>query len=137
LSLFDDNEADVREAASQCFQYFTGETLEQYQKLVGRFLESRALESHGTSLLHALAQSTIHHGTITLTACEKAVIRASADGKGSYHHDLQDVKILVLRTYHQATDDGMRERSLDLIDRLIPLQVHGLEDAIQILESRR
>jgi hypothetical protein len=29
FSLFDDSEADVREAASECFQYFTGEHLAQ------------------------------------------------------------------------------------------------------------
>ncbi len=134
FSLFDDSQADVREAASECFQYFSGEHLAQYQQLIARFLESLAVEDHASRLLHALAQSTIHHGSVTLTACEKVVRRGESN---RHDHDLQDAKVLVLRSYHQAVDEASKERSLNLIDRMVTLQVYGLEEALQVLESRR
>lgn len=72
LVLFDDNEADVREAASECFEYFTGEHIAEYPRLVARFLESPALEADSNRLLHALAQSTIRHDSVTLSASKRS-----------------------------------------------------------------
>ncbi len=136
-ALFDDEEAEVREAASECFRYFSGEHLAEYQELVARFLESRAAEAVGTRLLHALGHSTIRHSSATLDICEKVVKRASSATAASSQPDLQEAKDLVLRTYHQAADSATRERSLGLIDEMLSLQVYGLEDAILAMESRR
>ena len=138
LDLFDDVEPDVRESASECFQYFTEEHLAEYPRLVKRFLESRSVETEANRLLNAMAESTIRHSSDTLAACEKVVQHASSDAEKSNYHDLRFAKKLVLRTYHQAaTDSATRERSLDLIDAMLTLQVDGMEDAIRELESRR
>jgi hypothetical protein len=47
------------------------------------------------------------------------------------------LEALILRTYHQSDVPAVRERSLDLIDGLLELQVEGLEAALLEIEARR
>jgi hypothetical protein len=135
-ALFSDPDATVRAAASDCFRELADGDLADLWGLVTAFLDSPAADKHQAVLLDCLLRSTIRHDIVTLRACDQAVEQALR-GKESAHLELPLCRDLVLRTYHQSADDAIRERSLDLIDRLLGLEVEGLERALFDIETRR
>jgi len=136
MMLFSDPEPAVRAAASGCFDSFADEDLTSFWNLVTAFLDSPSAETYIRSLLDSLARSTVRHDALTLRACDRAIEQAIRN-KDTASLELQLCRDLVLRTYHQSAEPGIRERSLDLIDRLLGLEVVGLEGALLEIEARR
>ena len=136
--LFSDPEVAVRSAASDCFRRLKGDDLTGLDGLVSAFLGSPAAESSLYVLLDCLMKAAIRNDLLTLRACEDAVKYATANpGKPRGYLELENSRDLVLRTYHQVADPDLRERSLNIIDRLLGLDVVGLEDALSQIERGR
>jgi hypothetical protein len=134
--LFFDVDVAVRGAASECFRNLTGDELAGLVDLVTAFLDSPSADGYLNSLLDSLKRSTVRHDLVTLRACDLAVEQVIRS-EHSVYLELQLCRDLVLRTYHQSADAEIRSRSLDLIDRLLGLEVHGLEGALLEIEARR
>ena len=136
-TLFSDPDAEVRIAASRCFDRFDGSALAPYEGLVDAFVQSPAFTDGHHSLINALTQTTARMPSAILSAAETFIttfgmdaadIRAGVSGYSS------DIAQLALRVYKQETDSSTRQRCLDIIDKLVEAQVGGASSAIEEFE---
>ena len=136
-TLFFDPDAEVRIAASRCFDRFNGSALASFEGLVHAFVQSPAFKDGHHSLINALTQTTARMPSAILSAAETFIatfgtdaadIRAAVSIYSSY------IAQLALRVYKQETDSSTRQRCLDLIDKMIEAQAHGAGSAIEEFE---
>ena len=129
--------AEVRIAASRCFDRFDGNALTSYESLIDAFAQSPAFKDGHHSLIHALTQTTARMPSAILSAAETFIatfgtdaadIRTGISGYSSY------IAQLALRVYKQETDTSTRQRCLDLIDKLVEAQAHGAGSVIEEFE---
>lgn len=135
--LFDDPSPQIRVAASSWFDNFEGSGLGNFSSLVARFVESEAFVGNEFRLFRALEYSTARLAEVTLSACERFVDVAglsASDVRTSNAGDATYVIPLILRVYRESSDDQMRTRCLDLVDRLMELGAFGIEQALEDFE---
>ena len=135
--LFDDTSGAVRADAARCFLEFEGSQLEGYESLITGFVNSAAFHGNCFSLLVALEQTSAKLPEVTLLACERFTdVAGLAAGDISTREagDANVVVKLVLRTYQQSSDNVIRGKCLDLIDRLMEQGAHGIDDALREFE---
>ena len=137
IKLFNDPRDDVRAEAAKCFSSFEGTQLEEYVHLVTQFAFSKAFQHNHYPLLVALEKTTAKLPEVTLTACKQFV-----DIAGPAISDIStrlagkaDIAIkLTLRTYQQNSDDAIRAKSLDLIDKFMEHGTYGISQALEDFE---
>ena len=137
VSIFNDPNEEVRSEAANCFRRFEGDDLVGYEHLIAQFVLSNAFPKNRFSLLMALEGTTARLPEVTLSACEGFIdIAGLAAGDISTREsgDANTVIKLTLRTYQQSSDDTMRARSLDLIDKLLEHGTYGINDALEEVE---
>ena len=85
----------------------------------------------------ALEESTAKLPEVTLTACERFVdiagLASSDIGTGTAW-SADTVTKLTLRIYQQSTEDAIRSRSLNLIDKLMENSAYGINEALENFE---
>ena len=137
VKLFSDPSDRVRAEAARCFLNFEGPQLEGYDHLITRFVCSGASSRDCFPLLVALERTTAKLPEVTLLACESFIDVASlatADISTSEALDANTVIKLTLRTYQQSSDETVRARCLDLIDKLMENGAYGINDALEEFE---
>ena len=137
IKLFNDPYDSVRAEAARCFLNFKGDQLEEYGRLIDEFVSSEAFSKHYYPFLWALEQTTVKLPEATLSACERFVDiagLAAADISTRESFDADTVIKLTLRTYQQSSEEAIRARSLDLIDKLMEQGAHGIGDALEDFE---
>ena len=137
IKLFNDPYETVRAEAARCFLRFKGPQLEEYGRLINEFVSSKAFSQNYYPVLRALEQTTAKLPEATLSACERFVDitgLAAADISTREAGDADTVIKLALRTYQQSSDDTIRARSLDLIDKLMEHGTYGINDALEEFE---
>lgn len=136
-TLFSAPNAEVRIAASRCFDRFDGNALASYESLIDAFVRSPAFKDGHHSLIHALTQTTARMPNAILSAAETFIatfgsdaadIRTGVAGYSTY------IAQLSLRVYKQETAPSLRQRCLDLIDKMVEAQAHGAGSAIEEFE---
>ena len=133
IKLFNDPRDDVRAEAAKCFSSFEGTQLEEYVHLVTQFVFSNAFQKNYYPLLNALEETTAKLPEVTLSACERFVdiARTAISNTGTEEAWNADTVIkLTLRTYQQSSDDTVRARSLNLIDRFMEYGTYGIDKAL-------
>ena len=110
ITLFDDEEEEVRQATTECFSRLPDETLHLYVDLIESFCDSRAFSGGAFWLIQALEESRGQLPGITCMVCERSLDHPSREA-------FETAK-LVFRTYQQHQDDAWASHTLDLIDRL-------------------
>ena len=110
LMLFNDDDHDVRQKASFCFDRIPDDSIESYTDLVEAFCDSRAFAAGARSLIRALEKSRGRLPGMTCMVCERVLDRPSRNTFA--------VAKLIFRTYQQHQNDEWASRTLDLIDRL-------------------
>ena len=88
-------------------------------------------------LLMALERTTAKLPCIALSACERFIDvagMAASDISTGQAGDADMVIKLTLRVYQQSSDDTVRARSLDLIDKLMEHGTYGINDALEEFE---
>jgi hypothetical protein len=121
VSLFDDEDHDVRCEAATCFRNLESESLDDYAGLITAFCDSRAFQDDSFSVLHVLEESLRKLPGMTCNVCEKFLERfgeEAADVRASRMGDGYTVTKLIFRTYQQHQQGEWTSRALDLIDRL-------------------
>ena len=134
ISLFNDPSEKVQSEAADCFRRFEGEDLVGYEQLITKFVLSDAFPKNRFPLLIALERTTAKLPEVTLSACERFIdVAGLAAGDISTHEagDADTVINLTLRTYQQSSDDKIRTRCLDLVDKLLQFGAYGINDAIE------
>ena len=137
IRLFSDTSADVRTKAAECFLRFEGTQLGEYFDLITQFVSSRAFQQNYYPLLEALEQTTAKLPEITLAACERFVDIAGLATRDTNTRAAWDADIVIkltLRTYQQNSDDTIRTRSLNLIDKFMEHDTDGINKALEDFE---
>ena len=137
VSLFNDPSEQVRSEAAKCFRRFEGDDLVGYEHLIAQFVRSDAFPKSRFSLLIALERTTAKLPEVTLSACERFIAiagLAAGDISTGEAGDADMVIKLTLRTYQQSSDDSIRARSLDLIDKLMEFGAYGIHDALEEID---
>ena len=137
VKLFSDPSDTVRTQAARCFLNFEGPQLEGYDQLITGFVCSGASSHDYFPLLVALERTTAKLPEVTLLACESFIDvagLATADISTREAGDANTVIKLTLRTYQQSSDESIRARCLDLIDKLMEHGAYGINDALEEFE---
>ena len=137
IGLFNDVNDDVRSEAAQCFSRFEGTQIEEYEHLIAQFVSSDAFQQNYVHLMMALEETTAKLPEVTLSACERFIDfagPASSDIGTGTAFSADSVTKLTLRIYQQSTEDTIRVRSLNLIDKLMEHSAYGIEKALENFE---
>jgi hypothetical protein len=137
VSLFDDEDQEVRREAATCFRYLEKEALEGYAELIAAFCDRRAFQDDSFSILHVLEESLRKLPGMACIVCEKFLERFSdeaRDVRTSRIGDAHTVTQLVFRTYQQHQQDEWTSKALDLIDRLCLEGVGDVNDAFGVFD---
>ncbi|MDK2984502.1 MAG: hypothetical protein PWQ96_144 [Clostridia bacterium] len=137
LTLFNDQNEEVRKEAARCFYHFKESQLGDYVDLIDAFIESKAFTEHNHNLIYALEHTTAKLPEVTLSVCTKfldAVGRNAADIRTRSAADADKVSKLLIRVYSQSNSETFRSRCLDLIDKMKMIGVHGLDKALADVE---
>ena len=127
--LFKDPSEAVRAAAAECFHELENDALGQVPALVQKFEQSPAFVAHHEGLIRALEHTTARLPDATFAVCRRfieIVGDAAGDIRTRASFDASRVSKLLIRTYHQETDEDLRSRCLDLIDQLLAVGTDGL-----------
>ena len=121
ITLFDDEEAEVRREAASCFRNMAGDALDHAPALITAFCDRRAYQDDSGSLLDLLEQARGRLPGETCVACEKFLDRfadEATDMRTRRAAEARTLAKLIFRTYQQHQQDQWTARTLDLIDRL-------------------
>ncbi|MCY4653198.1 MAG: hypothetical protein OXC95_08545 [Dehalococcoidia bacterium] len=131
--LFADTESEVRGEASRCFLDIDGSELPSYQNLVVDFVNSPAFEANSDLLFPVLLKAPEEMDDIALEASERAlelVGVSTGDTTAAAAWTSTDIAQLIVRVYSRATDCFVRNRCLDIIDKMYLLESYGLEEVV-------
>ena len=137
VSLFNDPSERVRAEAADCFRRYENDDLAGYEHLIEQFVLSDTFPKNRFPLLIALERTTVQLPEVTLSACERFIdVAGLAAGDISTREagDSDTVIKLTLRTYQRSSDDTIRARSLDLIDKLMEFGAYGIHEALEDFE---
>ena len=137
VTLFNDDDADVRSKAASCFHHLGDEALDAYEDLITVFCDSRAYQENSSSILHMLEESLGRLPGMTCVVCKRFLDRLAdeaRDVRTSRSVDTYTVAKLIFRTYQQHQNDEWTSPSLDLIDRLCLEEIAGAGDEFEQFE---
>ncbi|MGK4593733.1 hypothetical protein [Amycolatopsis sp. w19] len=134
VRLFDDGDPDVRKAASVAIRVLHEPASASIsERVVVAYATSRAFPDNFGDLFHALEQSLRLLPSTTIIACERAVEHAGVE-LGDLSRATAaiscDIVTVVLRLYRQG-DAAMRDRCLNVVDKLADVGAYGLPEALQ------
>ncbi len=137
-TLFQDADAQVRNAAGECFRHLEDQPLEDFEQLIQEYCQSPAYEANSHALLYTLEQSVEKLPGSVCVACEFFLHRFGREASDMRTFRAADghlVPRLIFRVYHQHPEDAWTPRALSSIDLLCE---HGVgETAAQLQEFDR
>ena len=128
---FEDPEAKIRRVAARCFDGFKGRELQDYGRFVRDYINTQAFEPANNPLFYALDETTATMDDVTLLACEKVLDLASehvGDFTTAVAGTSHMMARLIDRVYEGTSDQSMKTRCLDLIDRMARHSAFGLDE---------
>ena len=131
-SLFSDPDVEVRRAAGACFGRFEGDDAREFQGLIEAYIQSPAFTPGRDLLFRSLERTTAHIPDIILSTSERffdAVGQDAGDLRTGAASGSMHLAKLVVRAYSGATNESVKSRCLDLIDKMVLLRALGLDDA--------
>ena len=132
-SLLDEDDPDIRVHVARVIRSLDELALADQEVLIDALLQSSTFPIQMGNLIHALERTASTLPVNTITVCERVVDIAGAPlgdlttGTALVGNGLVPV---VLRLYRQG-DDHVRERCLDIIDKLAEFSVYGVEEALE------
>lgn len=134
IQLFQDESAQVRARAAECFDHLKGDKLSNFPYLIEKFVDSLVFNEHYGELIRALEQTTAKLPDLTCLVCEHLLTSAGGSvgditTEVSYHvHTLSQ---LIIRIYEQTSSPDIKKRCLDLLDQLLQKRVYALEELLE------
>ena len=130
VKLFSDPETEVRHEAARCFYGFEGRELREYESLIAEYIQSPAFDPEHNPLLDALEKTTANMPDVVLMACER-VFELAAGKTGDISTAVagtsDTIAKLIVRVYSRTTDQSLRSRCLDSIDKMSLFRAYGLD----------
>ncbi len=134
---FDDPVKEIRDEAATCFRRAKDRDLEMAKPIIRAFLASEAFAENVADLVWPMKRSTADIAEEILLTCEAVVSHMEAldnDPTHRLHGQADRIAELVLRAYRQMTDATERSRCLDIIDRLLAQEAHGISKELEEFE---
>ena len=135
-SFGDDDEA-VRQQAAGVFREIKPDEFVRYKPLADIYIKSRAFGSDSWALFHALAEAECKVDDIVVSASEMLIgdIERNGNAGGRRSSDLHQLQEILKKEYATSeADSDLRRRLLDLIDRMLALELHGVDSIISVHE---
>jgi hypothetical protein len=130
---FNDESESVWKQVSRAFWGLSGKRLLELRDFIARFIESKSFEKETDTLLRALEESNVELPDIICRAAERVLDFLGEEGTHiAYHGSLvaHHISTLVVRQYEQTTDDAIKTRCLDLIDRMEQVGYYGIGEEL-------
>ena len=140
-TLFDDDSAEVRKAASAALTRLDDAALGEFEPLAQEFLGSRAAADDDGQVLLMLTTTTARVPELAVDACEEIIHRLGPDAgdvRTTAARLAGQIIEILLRAY--ADSDGaptLRERGLDLVDLSLKLNIYGAHRACRSTTADR
>ncbi|MGK2886162.1 MAG: hypothetical protein ACSLE8_15540, partial [Rhodococcus sp. (in: high G+C Gram-positive bacteria)] len=126
---------EVREAAGQVFHETLSLPFDGLSPLLTALIEGPGITDHGgTMALHWLAGTRRQLPVLALDVCEAFMAPAGKDIGDIRTHasaDSGEIVRIVLRLHGQHTERAIRDRCLDLVDKLLLNRAHGIEEGLE------
>ena len=132
-TLLDEDDPEIRVHVAKLIWSLDKIALPDQEALIDALLSSPTFPDQMGNLIRALQRMPSTLPASTITVCERVVETAGAplgDITTSAAMIGYGLIPVVLRLYRQG-DDQLRERCLDIIDRLAEFRVHGVEAALE------
>lgn len=137
VQFFDDESASVRDQIGQAFWKMDGERLQQLEKTILLYIESRSFESDPEELLHVLVDSRAELPNVIVRAAERIVEIIGDKGSNLQLREAStahSIATLVVRQYAQTTDPTLKRKCLDLIDQMEQANYMGINDELEKID---
>ena len=134
---FADPSPKVRSNAVGAFQVLGSQHLSGHAMLLEAFAGSAALHDHAGVVLHLLDASRQPLPRVTLDICERFVHlhgAVIADITTAPAAEAMYLVHLVLRLHAQHDSPSIRKRCLDLVDQLVAISAHGIDNDLASIE---
>jgi len=130
---FDDQVKEIRAEAADCFRNLKAGDLDSYRPLLRRFIQSKAFETENFSFFFFLKEACDQTFEEVVLASERLMKLIEDDRRqGGSSLDLHYLDDLILREYAAVADrPQLRHRLLDVIDRMLFLELYGTDRIIQ------
>ncbi|MBK8293673.1 MAG: hypothetical protein IPK93_02440 [Solirubrobacterales bacterium] len=133
INFFDDDSAEVREAASKAVHRLDGDDLETVEELASSFLESAAFQENQEALILAIDRTTASVPELTVSACRKVLSglpEGFGKGRPGSNFSVHRISKVIFRAYADSPSDVVRNEALDLIDKSLEMNLYGTEAAL-------
>lgn len=125
IRFFDDDDADVRKTAADCFRRIDPSTMAIHVPLYEAYVGSKYFDGERSYFIHRLEKAPAAMDDVVLGLIERTVETVKADGPGG-GHSLYQIWDPLLRIYASSGANGDRlTRCLDVIDTLVQLDAVG------------
>jgi hypothetical protein len=128
-ALAHDRDGDVRKEVSRWPSVVDADELRELAEFTRTYVETEAHLNNQYPLLHALDETRAPVADVVLRAVERFLEEHGSDMGDITRASAMYAPIaakLVTRAYASSTSDEMRERCLDVIDRLLAAREHGV-----------
>jgi hypothetical protein len=134
---FDDEDKQVRSQAADVFRNIKPDEFQKYRTLADQYVNSRAFESESFAFFNALQAAECKVDDIVILATEKLIIDLETNGNqgGRRMTDWSQLQDIIKREYAASENEpSLRNRFLDLIDKMLLLEMYGTDEILRAHE---
>lgn len=130
---FDDQVKEIRAEAADCFRNLQAENLNSYRLLLHSFIQSKAFDEENFAFFLFLEEARDQTFEEVVLSSERLVELIESGGKKDERfHTVHYLDDLIRREYSAVADQpNLRRRLLDVIDRMLMLDLYGTDRIIQ------
>ncbi|CAK07598.1 MULTISPECIES: ATP-binding protein [Rhizobium] len=131
---FDDEDDGVRKKAAQTFRHIPRDQFDLLTDLAKHFLDSRAFYEDSFAFLHLLEEVQGNVADLVIASAEKLLADATTSADGPEKHDMawhQLHELINLEYANSEQEPELRKRLLDVVDRVLLLELRGAEQILK------
>lgn len=137
--LFTDESEAVREAASACWRALGPEQIASRGSLIGAFAKSLGPGADIAMLVHGLRESQRPLPVELCDLADRAVLAFGSKAASFQFREAgaaHDLSPLMVRLHEETSDPALRERVLDVIDKMVRAGFYGLDEQLRTQYER-
>ena len=137
LRFFNDEDKHVRQQANYVFREILPDEFAKFFNLARAYLNSKSFKVDGSyAFFDALEKATCYIHELVISMAELIVSDLSNNGQtGGLLRDLHHLKDLLKKEYAASENNpGLRERLLDVIDKMLEREFYGTDEILKAHE---
>jgi hypothetical protein len=130
---FDDPDKQVRHQAVDVFHNIRPDEFQHYNKLAGDYINIVAFERDAWAFYNSMKEATCDVVDLVACAAEQLIhdIKTNGNSSGRRSMDMHELQEIIKQEYAASEpDNDLRRRLLDIIDGMLSLEMHGVEEII-------